>query len=194
LTFAVKCAIIITRYKKLYWLFGAYGMVDFNSNIKLVRYVYNKKFEKYHWLKDDLLQDGAIALLKAVETCKDEKTFIKYAITLIKREMYYTIRRERRHVGNLSIEAFDNDDICLEDNKSIDNSKICIAKTIYSKVIKDNKFLVHKPIIDKWIGGESCVEISSDIGCSRQNIDKIINKFRNSCVQIRQQQYDIEKG
>ncbi len=79
-------------------------MVDFNSNIKLVRYVYNKKFEKYHWLKDDLLQDGAIGLLKAIETCKDEKTFIKYAITIIKREMYCTIRKERKYIDNLSIE------------------------------------------------------------------------------------------
>ena len=194
LTFAFKCAIITTRYKKLYWLFGVCGMVDFNSNIKLVRYVYNKKFEKYHWLKDDLLQDGAIGLLKAIETCKDEKTFIKYAITIIKREMYCTIRKERKYIDNLSIEAFDDDDICLEDNKSIDNSKICIAKTIYSKVIKDKKFSSHKPIIDKWIGGESCVEISSDIGCSRQNIDKIINSFRTTCVKTREQQYDIQKG
>lgn len=168
-------------------------MIDFNSNIPLVKYVYSNKFEKYFWLKEDLIQDGMLGLLKAIKTCNNEKTFPQYAITIIKREMYNTLRREKRHSNNLSIDAFAEDGVYLEDNETIDNNKISIAKIIYSKVITDKKFVAHKPIIDKWIGGQSCVDISISNGCSRQNVDKIINKFRTTCVNIRQQQYDLKK-
>ena len=77
-------------------------MIDYESNTGLVVSVYNKRFAKYRWLKEDLIQEGNLALYLACQKYdvnKDTK-FSTFATICIKNAMMMYLKREIKEITN----------------------------------------------------------------------------------------------
>lgn len=77
-------------------------MTEFTKNIKLVYLVYNKNFYKFTIFKEDLCQEGLIALWKICKKKDDIKVkFSAYATKAIYLSMLkYLQRKEIKHKKN----------------------------------------------------------------------------------------------
>lgn len=117
-------------------------MVEFEPHLKIVNAIYNKYFKKYYWLKEDLIQEGNIALLRACEKFDSSKEtkFITFASTCIKNAMMIYIKKETRiskPICDIDILEFDNSfiyeefgTIALIDKIKSINDEVC-KKIIY---------------------------------------------------------------
>lgn len=85
-------------------------MESFEQHEKLVYRVYNTKFEKYYYLKDDLLQCGRLGLWKACQRFDATKgyKFSTYAVRAITNEMLTLVYEELKHCQNWGLEYDDN--------------------------------------------------------------------------------------
>lgn len=77
-------------------------MNDFYKNTKLVYWVFEKYFKEYLFLKEDLVQEGFIALFNACKKYKVETNFkfSTYATRCIKNGMLKFINKENKHIKN----------------------------------------------------------------------------------------------
>lgn len=85
---------------------GNDGMVNFDENIGLVYYVFNKYYQKYRDIEDDLIQEGMIGLWKACQTFDSlrEVKFSTYAVKVIKNSMGMYVRKEARSREECSLD------------------------------------------------------------------------------------------
>lgn len=77
-------------------------MTSFEKNIKLVYFVFNKNFNKYGHLKEDLCQEGLLTLWKVCRKPNNKKSkFSTYATKAIYFSMLnYLTRKELKHEIN----------------------------------------------------------------------------------------------
>lgn len=81
-------------------------MVSFESNMKLVPYIYNKYFYGLKKYKDDLFQCGYMGLWKACKRFEETKSkFSTFACKCIKNEMLLFLRQENKQKGQISGDA-----------------------------------------------------------------------------------------
>lgn len=151
-------------------------MIDFESNMKLVYYVYNKRFKKYNWLKDDLLQNGFIGLWKACKNFNEnaETSFSSFAYSCIKNEMNIILRKENEY--NLIDEEF-----CFElteDKSQNFDERLDFLIDIRNEANKHK----NKKIFNLWANGYTQKEIGNIVGKSQSRVCrniKDINKKLN---------------
>ena len=108
-------------------------MVEFEPHLKIVNAIYNKYFKKYYWLKEDLIQEGNIALLRACEKFDSSKEtkFITFASTCIRNAMMIYIKKETRiskPICDIDILEFDSSFIYEEFDRPKNKRKIKITK------------------------------------------------------------------
>lgn len=115
-------------------------MVDFDSNIGLVYSVFNQTFSSFRWLEDDLIQEGMIGLWKACKTFNKTRgtMFSTYAVKCIRNEMYMFLRKERKHIENVT-----SLDMPIDENK---------GKTLFIDLLEEPEVVEdwkeHKYVID----------------------------------------------
>jgi RNA polymerase sporulation-specific sigma factor len=81
-------------------------MVDFESNVMLVYAIFNRCFYMHREYEEDLIQEGMIGLLKAVEKFDESRgtKFSIYACIVIRNEMRQYIRRMKRYPEPVSLD------------------------------------------------------------------------------------------
>lgn len=143
-------------------------MIDFESNTKLVYYVYNRKFKKHRHLKDDLIQNGLIGLWKACKNFDETKntSFGCYACKCIANEMIMLFRSEKKDL----IEDEDFDFSSVEDNAGDINLMIDIKREIDG--------LNNKKIFELWLKGYTQKEIGNIVGKSQSRVCRNIKTMQ----------------
>lgn len=140
--------------------------MDFEENIKLVYEVYHKHFKHYYYLKEDLLQEGCIGLLKACRTFNNNSgEFSTYAYRCIKNEMLMFMR----HQNYLKFENSTDFESGFEnyiDLKSENLDGFLLSKTSYPDVA------------EMLAQGYTQTDIAKLKGVSRQRMNKIVGKLR----------------
>ena len=144
---------------------------------RISNYVFNRCFKMYHYLKDDLIEEGLVALWKAREDFDETKsTYITYATEVAKNAMRMFLRKEFRHLDNENIDDLKVD---IEDEKiNIDNSIHC--RDIIQQVLdnlKSDKEIISR-IIDLLELGFSRFEISGLLNMTHQTISNKLKKFK----------------
>lgn len=71
-------------------------MINYNDYIKLVYFIYDKYFTQYDYIKEDLCQEGFLALWKASKQFNkiNNANFSTHAVELIKNSMYEYVKKE----------------------------------------------------------------------------------------------------
>lgn len=144
-------------------------MVNFDENKCLVYFVYEKQFKKYEFLKEDLYQEGFIALFKACKMFDIEKgnAFSTYAIKAIYNSMLYClVRKEQKHFNNcISLDQLQDDfNFDFEDKTETDYDIILI------KTLNENEL----NLVQLKLDGFNQKEIGEKMGISRSCV---ANKF-----------------
>jgi RNA polymerase sporulation-specific sigma factor len=155
-------------------------MDNFNDNLYLVELVFNSRFKRYRYLKDDLFQEGYIALFKS---CKSSRENIKkYAVKAIYNNMLaYVLYKENKHskycetFSELENKKFDIESV--EDNSYEDNFNIDILK---NKILNSRETDRNSKIITTYIfDGLTQAQISSKFNLNQSQISRINTRFKN---------------
>lgn len=170
-------------------------MIDFNANMKLVYFVYEKHFKNYNHIKDDLCQEGFIALWRCCNYFKpdSEFQFSSYATKAIKNAMTcYAVRKEHRHFNTTNFsELVDEEKKHLTEFEKYDfsdfenyiNSNYIFVEN-FNNQTERNKQIVKMRFIDD----KNQSEIAKEFQCSQSYISRIITKFKN---QLKSQLLDL---
>lgn len=155
-------------------------MVDFEKNTKLVYFVFEKKFKNYSDLKDDLCQEGLIALWKASKKYNKQMglQFSTYAVKSIYNNMLrYIQNKEIKHIKNsITFSELEAQNVDLETLKTnnYDFTKLQVEMFIKkSKQKERNK----KIMADYLLTTEKQTEISQKYSISKSCFYKVIHKF-----------------
>ena len=148
---------------------------------------------------DDVLQEGMIGLFKAIQSFDEEKnnSFKTFANLCIERQLISAIKTSNRqkHLPlnssfSLNTSAFDeNDDTSvLEvlDAKFVEDPLDTITKREYFEDI-ENKIdqalsSFEKQVLDRYVQGESYVDIAQEIGSPVKSIDNAIQRIRKKAI------------
>ena len=144
-------------------------MINFDENKCLVYFVYERQFKKYEFLKEDLWQEGFIALFKACKKFDIEKgnTFSTYAIKAIFNNMLcYLIKKEQKHYNNcVSLEELQEDfNFDFEDKNEFE------PNIVFIKGLNENQI----KLIQLKLDGFKQKDIGEKMGISRSCV---ANKF-----------------
>ena len=152
--------------------------ITFESNMRLVPYVYEICFKKHRELRDDLLQEGYIGLLKAIERYKPEldTSFSTFAFFCIRNAMGMFMRKELKHIDNTRVDIIDygGDELslfdCLIDEESEKNAE---DKILCDLILEK---MPNKEIVKRWLSGETQESIGKDIERPRGWVNKTIKR------------------
>lgn len=151
-------------------------MVDFESNIGLVGAVYNKLFSKYRWIKDDLMQEGSMALFIACQKYDKERNtnFSTFATACIKNSMLLYVKKELRASVN----------IVSDDVIDYADSEFASYNSDYESIEVKEKFrdVPDKKILHLMVAGFNNREISEQTNNSYRVITKKVNNIKEYCA------------
>ncbi len=182
-------------------------------NILLNRYkeLVNIKVSKYFIVgaeKDDIVQEGLIGLFKAVKSYKADmkSSFKSFANMCIERQLITAIKSSNRqkHMPlnsylSLNISAYDeqesNSDATLIDifnSNSIEDPLDTITKKEYYKnleeTIERSLSEFEKKVLNRYINGESYVQIAEKLDAPVKSIDNAIQRIRKKAIKGLDQQ------
>lgn len=155
-------------------------MIDFESNMSLVYAVFNRCFYMHREYEEDLIQEGMLGLLKAIEKFDASRgvAFSTYAFTVIRNEMGQYIRRMKRYPEPISLD----EPICNQEGENI-----TLLNTIPAEIevgltgdqeytidllIEAGKETGNSSIIDMKLAGISQVEIARRLGVHPSTISE----------------------
>ena len=163
----------------------------------------NIKVSKYYIVgaeKDDTIQEGMIGLFKAIK-CYDEtkqNSFKTFANMCIERQLITAIKSSNRqkHIPlnsylSLNNSAYENDDndeelINTFDSKTIEDPLDTVMKKEYFEQIESSidKSLsgFEKKVLNRYIKGESYVEIAAKLDAPVKSVDNAIQRIRKKAV------------
>ncbi len=165
----------------------------------------NMKVSKYFIVgaeKDDIIQEGLIGLFKAIKSYKADmqNSFKSFANMCIERQLITAIKTSNRqkHMPlnsylSLNGAAYDEgegeNDISLMDifeSALIEDPLDTITKKEYYKDIEDtiDKKLsdFEKKVLNKYINGESYVQIAEELETTVKSIDNAIQRIRKKAI------------
>ena len=182
-------------------------------NILLDRYkeLVNIKVSKYFIVgaeRDDIVQEGLIGLFKAVKSYKSDmkSSFKSFANMCIERQLITAIKSSNRqkHMPlnsylSLNISAYDeqesNSDTTLMDvfnSNSVEDPLDTITKKEYYKNLEETieKTLsdFEKKVLNRYINGESYVQIAENLDTPVKSIDNAIQRIRKKAIKGLDQQ------
>ncbi len=182
-------------------------------NILLNRYkeLVNIKVSKYFIVgaeKDDIVQEGLIGLFKAVKSYKADmkSSFKSFANMCIERQLITAIKSSNRqkHMPlnsylSLNISAYDeqesNSDATLIDifnSNLIEDPLDTITKKEYYKnleeTIERSLSEFEKKVLNRYINGESYVQIAEKLDAPVKSIDNAIQRIRKKAIKGLDQQ------
>ena len=140
--------------------------------------------------KEDLIQEGWIGLFKAINTYDKDKNnnFVKFASTVIMREIVSAIRRENTNKNQAldSSVLIDDDDIL----PSVDNpEKDILSAEIIQKINEDiDKLLSAKEriVVKYFVQGYSYVDIAKILDIKPKSVDNTLTRIKNKLKHIKE--------
>lgn len=157
-------------------------MINFDDNVNLVFYVYNLNFCNYKYIKDDLLQEGMVGLISAINGFDETRQikFTTYAHKVIYNSMLkYIINKEQKHYLHcLSIDDIENDLVDEVEEKNEAILDLDIIKKYINENYCEDKFTKNVAILYFFKNLTQC-EIAKMFLCSRNKIWRTIKKLRN---------------
>lgn len=173
-------------------------------NILLERYkeLVNIKISKYFIVgaeKEDIFQEGIIGLYKAAKSYNDEKqnSFKSFANMCIERQLITAIKTSNRqkHMPlnsylSLNSSAYDQEDsedlIEIFASHTVEDPLETITKKEYYKLVEDsidkNLSTFEKQVLQRYINGESYVNIASKLDASVKSVDNAIQRIRKKAL------------
>ncbi len=162
----------------------------------------NMKVSKYFIIgaeKEDIVQEGMIGLFKAIKSFNGEKqnSFKTFANLCIERQLITAIKTSNRqkHMPlnsylSLNTSAYDEDDdtslIDVFDSKSSEDPLETITRKEYYSLVEDSidKSLssFEKQVLNRYIQGESYVQIAAKLDSPVKSIDNAIQRIRKKAV------------
>lgn len=162
----------------------------------------NMKVGKYYIVgaeKEDILQEGMIGLYKAIKSFDGEKqaSFKSFANICIERQLITAIKSSNRqkHIPlnsylSLNTAAYENEEdtelIDIFDSNTTEDPLDTITKKEYYKTVENaidkslSKF--EKQVLEKYIQGESYVDIATKLGAPVKSIDNAIQRIRKKAI------------
>ena len=149
--------------------------------------------------KEDMIQEGMIGLYKAVKSFNTEKqnSFKTFANMCIERQLITAIKTSNRqkHIPlnssfSLNTSAYDeNDDttvIEVLDTNFVEDPLDTITKREYMEFVENriekNLSGFEKQVLDRYIQGESYVDIASKLNSPVKSIDNAIQRIRKKAM------------
>ena len=162
----------------------------------------NMKVAKYYIIgaeKEDIVQEGMIGLYKAIKNFENDKdtSFKSFANICIERQLITAVKSSNRQKHaplnsylSLNISAYDNEDdtelIDIFDNNTIEDPLETITKKEYYKTVEDtiDKSLsrFEKQVLEKYIQGESYIDIANKLDAPVKSIDNAIQRIRKKAI------------
>lgn len=149
--------------------------------------------------REDIIQEGFWGLYKAIQSFDVEKqnSFRTFANLCIERQLITVIKTSNRQKNiplnssfSLNVSAYDeNDDVSVLDvldTKTVEDPLETIIKKEYyesveSKIDKNlSKF--EKNVLDKYIQGQSYVDIASSLDAPVKSVDNAIQRIRKKAI------------
>lgn len=162
----------------------------------------NMKVGKYYIIgaeKEDIIQEGMIGLYKAIRSFENDKqaSFKSFANICIERQLITAIKSSNRqkHIPlnsylSLNTSAYENEDdtelIDIFDSNTTEDPLDTITKKEYYKNVEDtidkslSKF--EKQVLEKFIQGESYIDIANKLDAPVKSIDNAIQRIRKKAV------------
>lgn len=164
-------------------------MVDFDENVRLVYYVFNKFYQKYRNIEDDLIQEGLIGLWKACQTFDSSRgtEFSTYAVVVIKNAMGMYVRKVNRRPKEYSLdELVDKDEsgmtfLNLVSYDEQEDPRDAYVIEVLMKVAKENDC---EEIVKMKLDGMKQVDIAKELGVRQSTISE---KMRNLYALVRKE-------
>lgn len=161
-------------------------MIDFNEHIPLVYFVYKKRFGQHTGHKDDLIQEGFIALLRACKMFNPARKnkFSTYATKAIYNAMLGYIIKEVNNHSNCDLISELEEDAYYDSNYESDFnmfealSERELMEIIYrlaNSLSGRNKEIV----ISSLVKDIPQVELSKKYKLSQPTISRIVTGFKN---------------
>lgn len=166
------------------------------NNIRLVHHIVSTKINVNGDCYDDFVQVGAIGLVKAVNSFNIEKNiaFATYATTCIFNEILMYIRKNKKHLHNVSLNSTiqvgkDSDSVTLEDTiqSNVDiqgefelKSEINDLAEQYMLKLKDRD----KEVVELLISGKTQKEIGSLLNLSQSYISRTVSKLKKKFYKL----------
>lgn len=149
------------------------AVVDFESNMGLVYATYNKHFQGYRWLKDDLIQEGMLGLWKACQSFDPGKgnTFATYAVKVIKNEMTMLLRKELKHP------KADELDILLDRDCRCALLDAVDRKVLWEEILREAELLGCKDVVLLKVTGLKQAEIAEKLGISQSYVSRLLSSL-----------------
>jgi len=149
--------------------------------------------------KEDIMQEGMIGLYKAIKDYDPEKqaSFKSFANLCIERQLITAIKTSNRqkHMPlnsylSLSTTVYDNDDdtslVEIFSNDAVEDPLDTITKKEYYKLVEDtiDKSLssFEKQVLQRFIQGESYVDIAQRLDAPVKSIDNAIQRIRKKAI------------
>ncbi len=162
----------------------------------------NMKVSKYFIIgaeKEDIVQEGMIGLYKAIKSYSNDKknSFKSFANMCIERQLITAIKTSNRqkHMPlnsylSLNNSAYDNDEdtelIEVFNSKTVEDPLETITKKEYYESIEDaidkNLSDFEKQVLDRYIQGESYVDIATKLNTPVKSIDNAIQRIRKKAI------------
>lgn len=173
-----------------------------NYLLEKYRDLVNMKANKFFLVgaeNDDMFQEGMIGLYKAIQSFDKEKqnSFKTFANLCVERQLITAIKSSNRqkHIPlnssfSLNLSAYDeNDDTSvleILDTKTAEDPLDTITKKEYYEFI-ENKIDKHlssfeKQVLDRYVQGESYVDIASKLDAPVKSIDNAIQRIRKKAI------------
>ena len=164
----------------------------------------NIKVSKYYMVgaeREDIVQEGLIGLYKAIKSFQPDKqnSFKNFASICIDRQLITAIKTSNRqkHIPlnsyiSLNKEAYENEEesgsdlIEILDSKTVEDPLDTLTKKEYYKSVENtiDKSLsdFEKKVLNCYIQGESCVEITQKLDTPVKSIDNAIQRIRKKAI------------
>ncbi|MBR3002102.1 MAG: RNA polymerase sporulation sigma factor SigH [Clostridia bacterium] len=163
----------------------------------------NIKVSKYYMIgaeKDDTVQEGMIGLFKAIKSFDDTKqnSFKTFANICVERQLITAIKSSNRQkhmplnsylsLNNSAYENDDNDEELINtfDSKSIEDPLDTVMKKEYYEQIENSidKTLsgFEKQVLNRYIKGESYVQIAEKLDAPVKSVDNAIQRIRKKAI------------
>ncbi len=174
-----------------------------NYLLEKYRNVVNMKANRFFLIgaeSDDIVQEGMIGLFKAIQSFdldKKNNSFKTFANLCIERQLITAIKTSNRqkHIPlnsyfSLNISAYDeNEDtevIDILDANTVEDPLETITKREYREIlenkIEQNLSTFEKKVLDRYIQGESYVDIATKLDSPVKAIDNAIQRIRKKAI------------
>ena len=163
----------------------------------------NIKVSKYYMIgaeKDDTVQEGMIGLFKAIKSFDETKqnSFKTFANICVERQLITAIKSSNRQkhmplntylsLNNSAYENDDNDEELINtfDSKTIEDPLDTVMKKEYFAEIENSidKTLsgFEKQVLNRYVKGESYVEIAKRLDAPVKSVDNAIQRIRKKAI------------